>query len=153
MRQRARSGEGPDIEDKQAAEGRRKKKNTTMPRNGRKSVDTALAQANQIATVWKDNPKLVLGDDVALKDFQQAIEDASDADSDFVAKTLETTAARNLRQDRVKSLRSLVTRARSGFRAQFGPDSTQYQQAGGTRLSQRRKPVRLNKRSAAPAQN
>jgi hypothetical protein len=35
-----------------------------------------------------------------------------------------------------------VTRARSGFRAVYGPDSTQYEQAGGTRSSERKKPVR-----------
>jgi hypothetical protein len=35
-------------------------------------------------------------------------------------------------------LSDLISRARSGFRAAFGPDSTQYQQAGGTRRSKRK---------------
>ena len=122
-------------------------------KKGRKHVDTALADANQIATVWKDNPKLVLGDDVGLKDFQQTITDASEADADFVARSLELTAAMNARAEKVKALRTLVTRARSGFRAQFGPDSTQYQQAGGTRVSQRRRPSRLASKVSVPGQN
>src|SRR3954462_1717219 len=124
-----------------------------MGKKGRKEVYTALADANQIATVWKENPKLVLGEDVALKDFQQTISDASEADAEFIARSIELTAARNARLDKVKALRLLVTRARSGFRAQFGPDSTQYQQAGGTRVSQRRKPSRLASKAGTSAQN
>jgi hypothetical protein len=119
---------------------------------GHKLVDAVLHDANKIATVWKDNSKLVLGDDIGgLKDFQQAITDVTDAHTDAVDKILELTAARNLRNDKVRSLQSMVTRARSGFRAQFGPDSTQYQQAGGVRTSQRKKPSRTN--GHTPAQN
>ena len=36
----------------------------------------------------------------------------------------------------------LIVRARSGFKSVYGPDSTQYQQAGGTRKSDRKRPVR-----------
>ena len=34
-------------------------------------------------------------------------------------------------------LSDLVQRARAGFKAVYGPDSTQYEQAGGTRRSER----------------
>jgi len=44
----------------------------------------------------------------------------------------------------------LVTRARSGIRSVFGPDSTQYEQAGGTRTSERKTPTRKPK-TATPA--
>jgi hypothetical protein len=37
---------------------------------------------------------------------------------------------------------SIKTRVLSGFRAVNGPNSTQYEQAGGTRQSERRKPTR-----------
>ena len=33
-------------------------------------------------------------------------------------------------------------RARSGFKSAYGLDSTQYEQAGGTRKSERKRPVR-----------
>ena len=36
----------------------------------------------------------------------------------------------------------LTTRARSGIRGFFGPDSDEYEQAGGTRTSERKKPTR-----------
>ncbi|HWT01590.1 MAG TPA: hypothetical protein VN256_15190 [Pyrinomonadaceae bacterium] len=35
---------------------------------------------------------------------------------------------------------NIIARARSGFRATYGPDSTQYEQAGGTRSSERKRP-------------
>ena len=35
-----------------------------------------------------------------------------------------------------------VTRIRSAMRGVFGPDSTQYEQAGGTRRSERKRPAR-----------
>lgn len=44
-------------------------------------------------------------------------------------------AAENALQDKNKRMLSAVE-------AQFGPDSTQYEQAGGTRLSERKRPAR-----------
>jgi hypothetical protein len=41
--------------------------------------------------------------------------------------------------------RELTTRALSGIRGYFGPDSDEYEQAGGTRTSERKKPVRKPK--------
>jgi hypothetical protein len=43
---------------------------------------------------------------------------------------------------------NIITRARSGFRAIFGPDSTQYEQAGGTRASERKRSTRKPKPDA-----
>jgi hypothetical protein len=115
-----------------------------MKKKGRKVVDQTIADASKIVVVWKDNPKFSLGEDVALKDFQQAITDLESADADFVSRDTELTAAKNQRKSGVNAVRALVTRARSGFRSQFGPDSTQYQQSGGTRLSDRKKPSQKN---------
>ena len=43
------------------------------------------------------------------------------------------------------TLTALTTRALSGIRGFFGPDSDEYEQAGGTRKSERRKPTRKTK--------
>ena len=123
-------------------------------KKGRKTLDSTVADAHKIATVWKDNPKLDLGETVGLKDFQQSISDTETADADYVTKALDFTAAKILLQQKVRELRALITRARSGFRAQYGPDSTQYEQSGAKRSSQRKKPTRTKgKQTSGPAQN
>ena len=50
----------------------------------------------------------------------------------------------NQRDDQAYNLNQLVTRARSGFRAVYGPDSSQYEQAGGTRSSERKSSSKKN---------
>jgi len=50
------------------------------------------------------------------------------------------TALTNDLNVQVNELAGITTRARSGFRAVYGPDSTQYEQAGGTRASERKRP-------------
>ncbi|MBI4770557.1 MAG: hypothetical protein HY784_09155, partial [Chloroflexi bacterium] len=54
------------------------------------------------------------------------------------AKRIELTGLMDARDDHGRELAELVTRARSGFRATYGPDSAQYEQAGGTRKSERK---------------
>jgi len=55
------------------------------------------------------------------------------------AGTYETTDSRD---DCTKRGNELIVRTRKGVLAFFGGDSTQYAQAGGTRSSERKKPVR-----------
>ena len=57
-------------------------------------------------------------------------------------------ALKNKRDALASELSELVTRTKSGFRAIYGPDSTQYEQAGGTRKSERAKPTRKPKATA-----
>ena len=52
------------------------------------------------------------------------------------------------RNDSAKVLNGLNTRALSAIRGIFGPDSSEYEQAGGTRASERKKPVRTPKPQA-----
>jgi len=39
----------------------------------------------------------------------------------------------------------IIESAHSGIRAQFGPDSSQYEEAGGVRKSERKRPARKAK--------
>jgi hypothetical protein len=57
-------------------------------------------------------------------------------------KKLELTALINEREAQASTVQELIVRARSGFKSVYGPDSTQYEQAGGTRKSDRKRPVR-----------
>jgi integrase len=49
--------------------------------------------------------------------------------------------------EKLAAISSVTTRARNGFRAIFGPDSSQYEQAGGTRASERKRPAPRKKPS------
>ena len=55
---------------------------------------------------------------------------------------MQVAALSNDLEDGTNELASIRTRALSGFRAVFGPDSTQYEQAGGTRQSDIRRATR-----------
>ena len=68
---------------------------------------------------------------------------------DIAAKELELTPLRNQRDDLALQLNEVCTRARSGMKGYFGPNSSQYEQAGGTRASERKKPVRKAKNPPA----
>jgi hypothetical protein len=107
-----------------------------------------LADAENIVNVWSTNSDFKLGE-ITLPKFKEASANLQEADSTVEAKRTELTALIIDRDSQAAALNEWVSRARSGFRAVYGPDSTQYQQAGGTRASERRKPVR---RGSAPEQ-
>jgi hypothetical protein len=109
-----------------------------------RTIENTLAEAEQIARVWGENPTYAMGD-VTLAQLKTLIEELrarSHATEDI---RTQLTAAINDANGRAETLNGIVTRARSGFRAFFGPDSTQYEQAGGTRLSDRKRAARKAK--------
>lgn len=104
-------------------------------------VDKVLPDAACIINVWTANPEFALGD-MTLEKFKAATEAVQTASNTVDAKRTELTGLINARDTQAAELAEWVTRARSGFRAVYGPDSTQYEQAGGTRTSERKKPLR-----------
>ena len=116
-----------------------------MPKS--KSVDNVLSEAEQIARVWTDNPSFALGD-ITLAQFQTMINDLRTQRNTTEDLRTQLTAAINNTNAKAEAIGGVITRARSGFRAFFGPDSTQYEQAGGTRASDRKRPTRKPKPSS-----
>lgn len=106
-----------------------------------KPVDTVLSEAEQIARVWTDNPTFALGN-LTLAQFQTMITDLRSQRAETEDLRTRLTASINETNTQALAVSEAVTRARSGFRAFFGPDSTQYEQAGGTRRSERKRPAR-----------
>ena len=118
------------------------------------SADKALTDSSSIEKVWKANSDLKLGknpDTVALADYQAGIK----AVNDFNAKIEELRSQLNglldNRDDAALELSGYNTRALSAIRGIFGPDSAEYDQAGGTRSSERKTPVRTIKAAVAKA--
>jgi hypothetical protein len=100
-----------------------------------------LLDAQKIAETWNANPTFTLNE-ITQKTFGDLQAKSSQLSELVEARRLELQGLINQRDDTVKALQTAITRARSGFRAFFGPDSTQYDQAGGKRLSERKSPVR-----------
>ena len=107
-----------------------------------KAEITKLQQdGTQICKVWTDNADFKMGE-VTLTKFTVACDALRDAHNEVEAKKLELTALINEREAQANVVQDLIVRARSGFKSVYGLDSTQYEQAGGTRKSDRKRPVR-----------
>jgi hypothetical protein len=101
------------------------------------AANAVLTDADKIIKVWDDNPTFSMGE-VTAASFKAARKGVKDADADIEAKRIELTALLDTRDDKIAAMTELITRARSGIRSTFGPDSSQYEQAGGTRKSERK---------------
>ena len=100
------------------------------------SVARVLNDASKIMDVWNANPDFTLG--TTTKDVMTtAITTLATAHAAVETKRTEMTDLLNQRDSQIAAMTQLVTRARSGVRAVYGPDSSQYEQAGGTRTSDR----------------
>src|SRR5438874_665959 len=108
------------------------------------SIEQTLADAEQIARVWADNTEFALGE-VTQPKLQKMIADLRQSRGQTESLRTQLTAAVNETNEQALNLSGVVTRARSGFRAVYGPNSTQYEQAGGTRTDERKRPTRRSK--------
>jgi hypothetical protein len=115
------------------------------------SVDKVLGDSGGIVKVWKKNPQVKLGINdsaITLEVYQASIKALTDltAQIDMMRHNLEGLLDR--RADAAALLTNYNTRALSMIRGMFGPDSPEYDQAGGVRTSERKPPVRKNSLTA-----
>lgn len=66
------------------------------------------------------------------------------------ALDLQITPLRNQRDDLARKLNEICTRARAGLKGFYGVNSSQYEQAGGTRAIERKSPTRKAAATAKP---
>jgi hypothetical protein len=110
-------------------------------------IDEVLSEGEQVLRVWTANPTFVMGD-VTLQVFKDLV-----ANLRLKGTQLDETRTALVRyiaetNDKIAEVNQMVTRARGGIKAVFGPDSVQYYQVGGTRLSDRKR--HSSRRAAAP---
>jgi hypothetical protein len=102
------------------------------------SFDSIIADSEQIARVWEENPTFTLGE-VTLASLQSKITSVRQKRDQVETLRTQLTALTNELNEETGVMANIITRARSGFRATYGPDSTQYEQSGGTRSSERKR--------------
>ena len=86
------------------------------------SIDTVLAECERIARVWADNPTFTLGE-VTLQSFQTLISGAREQHGHVEDLRMQLTGATSDLSTKAAALASIRTRALSGFRATYGPNS------------------------------
>lgn len=106
-----------------------------MPRN--RAIDDVLSDGEQIARVWTENPTFTLGE-ITLPILQTRLTEIRNLRSQIEGLRTQLTALVNDSKAKTREVTDIITRARSGIRAVYGPNSTQYEQAGGTRTSDRK---------------
>ena len=109
------------------------------------SPDLVLSDSTGIEKVWKANPTMTLGKDdqkVTIADYQGVKQDLTDRNAAIEELRHQLNGLLDQRDDVAVKLSGYNTRARSAIRGIFGPDSAEYDQAGGTRSGERKKPVR-----------
>ena len=110
------------------------------------SAEVALNDSKGIKKVWEENPTMKLGKDekdtVTLQDYKDSVSTVTNLNDQIETKRHELNGLIDDRDDAAVVLSGYNTRALSAIRGIFGPDSAEYDQAGGTRTSERKKPVR-----------
>lgn len=110
----------------------------------RKTVDDLIAELEKILRVFRSKTPFAVGDIseqtlgttiTALGAKSRELEDA---------KTLVSRLVNEL-NDQLTNAGQIQTRGLSGIRAAFGPDSSEYEEAGGVRTSERKKPAKKTK--------
>jgi len=107
----------------------------------RYTIESVLAGCDKIVRVWTDNPTFALGE-ITLAGLQAEITDAREKRERLESLRMQITALNNALNEAASRLAAKRTRALSGLRAVYGPNSTQYEQGGGTRQSEKRRATR-----------
>ena len=110
----------------------------------KQATNSALVDGKKVLDVWVAHPEFNMKD-VQLADFQAAMSAAQTADDAVETLRGQLDVLINERNAKNATLTELTTRSLSGIRGYFGPDSNEYEQAGGTRTSERKKPTRKTK--------
>ena len=102
-----------------------------------KSLDDVIADGEKIVRVWEANPTFSLGE-VTLEQLKTLLEALRTQRRQLEDLRAQVAVLVNDTQAKADGVLDITTRARAGIRAVYGPDSNQYELAGGTRSSERR---------------
>jgi hypothetical protein len=96
---------------------------------------------DKIIEIMTANPDFTMKD-VTLPVIKTDATALGDTIKKLDALDLQITPLRNQRDDLARKLNEVCTRARAGLKGFYGVNSSQYEQAGGTRAIERKSPTR-----------
>lgn len=103
----------------------------------------------RMASLKSIDPTLDLGNGLTVEAYQQSIDQVSNVMEAYNTQLSLADSLSSSLKEKERVLRSLTERMLTGVAAKFGKDSEQYQKAGGTRKSDRKKPKRKTAKVAA----
>ena len=106
------------------------------------SIESAKARANGLKSI---DAALDLGNGLTLAAFNTAVQGVEDELGTYNQLLSDLDAQLNKLEDAEIALDGLSSRMLSAVSVKFGKDSSQYEQAGGTRTSERKSPARKSK--------
>jgi hypothetical protein len=109
-----------------------------MPRG---SVPKLLQEAGMVKEALEKIGGTLPGG-VSVQDLVKKIEELNGVVSKVDALNAEKTKLVNSKAEATSDLSAFLVKARLAIKVQYGADSTEYDMAGGTRSSERKKPVR-----------
>jgi len=110
---------------------------------GKKLYPTnTLKQARNIITVWDHLGTVPLIGPQGYENLRANLDNVEDLKEKIGRLEKELLSLRNERDTACIEIWDQVKRARAGIKGVYGDDSTEYQLAGGTRLSDRKRPRR-----------
>ena len=116
-----------------------------MPRIKKSNSFIIEMAAKRSAGLESIDPALDLGNGLTLAAYKAALGDAQAKMSAYNTLLSDVDNAGNAFHAAEKNLRDLNDRVLAGVAARYGRDSSAYEQAGGTRKSERKRPVRKQK--------
>lgn len=108
-----------------------------------KSPAQVIEEAERILRVWEANPNFSLGE-ITKEKMQTMVSELKQTCASLENLRRQVIETSNLVDDEIEGLNSVNVRARAGVKAVYGPNSSQYEEVGGTRESER-KPARPKK--------
>lgn len=109
------------------------------------NVTQLLVELDNVIGVWSAHETFSMGPDVTLEKVREIRGDLEKRISNVSRLSEQFDKELELRNECAEMARQIVTRTRKAVGGIFGPDSTQYAQVGGTRRSERKKPIRKTK--------
>ena len=96
----------------------------------------------RMASLKSIDPALDLGNGLSVETYQQSIDQVSNVTEAYNTQLSLADSLSSSLKEKEKLLRSFTERMLTGVAAKFGKDSEQYQTAGGTKKSERKKTQR-----------
>jgi hypothetical protein len=106
-----------------------------------------LEQTRSVLSAWKQLDAFSIGD-LTSDALETDVNQTEPLLAQITALEAQLTNLRNQRDSLYLAMWEKVKRVRAGVKANFGDDSSQYEMVGGTRLSERKAPVRKAKAAA-----